>query len=157
MALRSLGRRYRGIFAGLGDDESPDDLAHRMGPDGGSAIDHVVGATRTITFLDRALEQVLSQDDPSLHPAVAEASEREWGDAPGGTVDDHVAELAREADRMADRADRVPADAWQRTGRVADRDATVSASALLWDAVDSSIEHLKAAERTLAAVRGREG
>lgn len=154
VALRSLGRRYRALFAGLGADESPDDLAHRNGSDGRSALDHVVAATRTITFLARALEQVLVDEDPILHPAVADAARREWPDA-SGTVEDRVSELAGEADALAGRAEHVPAADWARHGRVADHDATTSAGAILWDAVDSAVEHLKAAERTLSEVRGK--
>jgi hypothetical protein len=154
VALRSLGRRYRGLFAGLGDDESPDDLAHRNGADGRSALDHVVAATRTITFLGRALEQTLVEDDPVLHPAVADPTEREWPDAEG-TIDERVSELAWEADHLADRATKVAAAAWGRVARVAGQDATVAASDVLWDAVDSAVAHLKSAEQTLGEVRGR--
>lgn len=152
VALRSLGRRYRGLFAGLADDESPDDLAHRNGSDGRSALDHVVAATRTITFLGRALEQVLVEEDPVLHPAVLDRAEREWP-AASGPVEDRLSELAWEADHLAERAQHVAARDWGRHARVARHDATASAAAVLWDAVDTAVEHLKAAERTLAEVR----
>jgi hypothetical protein len=156
VALRSLERRYRGLFAGLGQDEAPEDLAHRMGPDGRSAIDHIVAATRATTFLGRALDQVLVDDDPVLHPAVLDRAAREWeDDHADGTVDDRVAELAREAAALAGRVERVPAGDWAREGRVASHDAPVSALTILWDAVDTAVDHLKQAERTLAAVRGR--
>ncbi len=155
VALRSLGRRFRGVFAGLGDDESPDDLGHRVGPDGWSAVDHVVAATRTLELLDRALAQVLSQDDVVLPPAVLDTSQRTAPPGSAGTVDDALAELSAAAERLAERADRVRAQDWSREARVADHDARVTASAILWDAVDSAVEHLRAAERTLAAVRGR--
>ena len=155
VALHSLGRRFRGLFAGLEDDESPDDLAHRIGPDGMSALDHVVAATRTTTLLARALEQVLTEDDPVLHPAVADPTARQWDDAPGGTVDERIAELSSEADHLAERVERVPATDWARTARVAGHDADATAMAILWDAVDSAVDHLRAAERTLQAVRGR--
>lgn len=154
VALRSLGRRYRGLFAGLGEDERPDDLAHRNGSDGRSALDHVVAATRTLTFLARALDQVLVDDDAMLHPAVSDPAQREWPDATG-TVDERISELAWEADHLAERADKVPAHDWARAARVASHDASTSALAVLWDAVDSAVEHLKAAERTLREVRGR--
>jgi hypothetical protein len=154
VALRSLGRRFRGLFAGLEADESPEDLAHRNASDGRSALDHVVAATRTLTFLGRALEQVLVEDDPVLHPAVLDRAEREWPTA-SGTVEERVSELAWEADHLADRADRVGAHDWSRQGRVARHDATVSATEVLWDAVDSAVEHLRSAERALTEVRGR--
>ena len=154
VALRSLERRYRGLFAGLSEDEAPDDLAHRNGSDGRSALDHVVAATRTLTFLGRALEQTLIDDAPVLHPAVADPAEREWPDATG-TVEERLSELAWEADHLAQQADRVPAHDWSREARVARHDRSTSAAAILWDAVDSAIDHLKAAERVLSEVRGR--
>ncbi|HJR26074.1 MAG TPA: hypothetical protein VJ804_11405, partial [Acidimicrobiales bacterium] len=82
VALRSLPRRFRGLFAGREQDESPEDLAHRVGPDGAAPVDHVVAATGAVTFLGRALEQVLLEDDPVLHPAVLDREARDWGDAP---------------------------------------------------------------------------
>ncbi len=152
VALRSLGRRYRGLFAGLGPDESPDDVAQRHGSEGRSALNHVVAATRTITFLGRALEMTLVETDPALHPAVLDPSAREWPDATG-TVEDRLAELAWEADSLADRAGRVTATEWGKQARVAGADATTSALAILWDAVDSAVDHLRAAERVLREVR----
>jgi hypothetical protein len=154
VALRSLGRRFRGSFAARGEDESPDDLAHRAGADGRSALDHVVAATRTLTFLGRALQQVTIDEDAVLHPAVGDPAQREWPEA-SGSVDELVSELAREADALADRAERLSAAEWGRRARVAGRDADVSAADVLWDAVDSAIAHLKAAEATLHEVRGR--
>jgi hypothetical protein len=154
VALRSLGRRYRGLFAGLADDESPDDLACRNGSDGHSALDHVVAATRTITFLSRALEQTLVEHDPVLHPAVLDRAEREWP-AATGSVEDRLSELAWEANLLAERVEHVAAEDWARQARVARHDATVSATAVLWDAVDSAVDHLRSAERTLTEVRAR--
>jgi hypothetical protein len=153
VALRSLGRRYRGLFAGLGGDVSPADLASRNGADGRSALDHVVAATRTITFLGRALEQTLVEDDPVLHPAVADPAEREGPEAEG-TVEERLSELAWEADHLADRAAKVAAADWGRAARVAGHDTTATAAELLWDAVDSAVAHLKATEQTLRNVRG---
>ena len=154
VALRSLGRRWRGLFAGLRDDESPDDLAHRPGPDGRSALDHAVHATRTLSLLGRAVEQALVDDDAVLHPAVGDPSRREWGGS-AGSVDDAIAELVHEAERLADRLAGVTAREWRRTARVAGQDAETSVLAVLWDAVDASVAELKAAEATLRRVRGR--
>jgi hypothetical protein len=154
VALRGLERRYRGLFAGLEDDESPEDLAHRNGPEGRSALDHVVAATRTLTFLGRGVEQALVEDDPVLHPAVADPSEREWPGAQG-TVEDALAELGRAAGALADRVEHVSAADWDQHVRVAGHDVTTTPLAVLWDAVDTAITHLKQAQQTLAQVRGR--
>jgi len=155
VALRSLGRRWRGLFAGLGEDESPDDLAHRVGSDGHSALDHAVRATRTISLLGRAVEQALVDDDAMLHPAVGDATQRQWDDPALGNVDDTVAELAHEAEHLADRIHRVSAQEWRRRARVAGQDADVGPLEVVWDAVDSAVAELNAADRTLREVRGR--
>lgn len=154
VALRSLNRRAKGLFAGLGDDEAPDDLAHRNGADGRSALDELGAATRTIALLGRAIEQVLESGDPMLHPAVADAAARSWP-AATGSVDEILDELGREADRLADRLAHVDAGEWARAARVAGHDLTTTPLAILWDAVDSGVAHLRAAEQTLAQVRGR--
>ena len=67
VALRSLERRWRGLFPGLSDDESPDALAHRPGADGRSALDLATHASRTLSLLGRALEQSLVEDGVVLH------------------------------------------------------------------------------------------
>src|SRR4029453_14700396 len=54
VALRGLERRYRGLFSGLGDDEAPDDVAHRQ-VQGWSAIEHIVAAAWAIAAAERAL------------------------------------------------------------------------------------------------------
>lgn len=148
VALRSLDRRYRTALADPSDGRSIDEVAHVNGPDGRSALDHVVAATRTLTFLGRALEQTLLEDDAALHPAVADPGQRAWPDATG-TVAERVAELAWEANALADRVERVGAADWARRARVAGADVTVSAATLLWDAVDSAVAHLRAAERAV--------
>ena len=153
VALRSMGRRWRGLFAGLDEDESVDALAHRAGASGRSALDHATHATRTVSLLGRALEQIVVDDDAVLHPAVADASQREWPASPTG-VEETIDELAHEADRLADRAEQVPADDWTRRASVAGG-GDVDALSVLWDAVDASVAELKAAEATLREVRGR--
>ena len=153
VALRSMERRWRGLFAGLAEDESPDALAHRPGGDGRSALDHATHATRTLSLLGRALEQVMVDDHAALHPAVADAAQREWPASTAG-VDETIDELAHEADRLADRADQVASGDWTRRATVAGG-SEVDALAVLWDAVDSAVAELKAAEATLREVRGR--
>ncbi len=154
VALRGMGRRWRGLFAGLDEDESPDALARRPGADGRSALDHATHATRTITLLDRALEQVLVDDDAALHPAVTDASQREWPTVDQG-VDAVIDELADVAERLADRADRVSAADWDRRAQVAGGGGEVDALAVLWEAVDGVVADLRAADATVREVRGR--
>lgn len=154
VALRGMGRRWRALFAGLDEDESPDALAQRPGPDGRSALDHAAFATRTISLLDRALEQVVVDDHVILQPAVLDRSQRGWP-AVEPDVEAVIDELAQTAERLADRADRVSAGDWDRRAPVAGESAEVDALSLLWDAVDTAVTELRAAEATVRDVRGR--
>ncbi|MFL6206792.1 MAG: hypothetical protein ACJ739_15740 [Acidimicrobiales bacterium] len=153
VALRSMGRRWRGLFAGLAEDESPDALARRPGADGRSALDHAAHATSTLTILDRALEQIVVDDDAVLDSAVADTSRR-VGSATGAGVDAAIDELAARAEQLAARADRVASGDWGRRAAVAG-DGEVDAITVLWDAVDAAVGDLRAAETTLGEVRGR--
>ena len=155
VALRSLRRRWRGLFAGLDDDESPDDLARRRDATGRSALDHATHAAGTIALLGRALDQTLVSERPTLEPAVGDPDLRS-ADAPAGTtVEGALDHLALEAEALAAQAERRSAEQWSRTATVAGDGASVSALDLLWDAVDTAVADLKAAERTLREVRGR--
>ncbi len=154
VALRSRERRWRGRFAGLGEDESPDALAARPGADGRSALDHATHATRTLSLLGRAADQALVDDDAVLHPAVGDAEQRDWPSTES-TVDDALAELSHEAERLAARIEHVAADEWARRSRVAGQDADMSPLDIVWDAVDAAVSDLRAAEATLHEVRGR--
>ena len=135
VALRSLRRRYRALFAGLGDDESPDDLARRKGPDGRSADDHVIAATDAIATTARTIGAALGAVVSLPHDAIGA----------GATVGDDIDELAAWAEALADGVEHVPAQRW------ADTDAAAS----LWTAVDTAVDHLRHAEQTLSQVRGR--
>jgi hypothetical protein len=153
VTLRGLERRYRALFAGLDEDESPDDLAHRHVA-GWSAAEHVVAATERIAAGHRALRAVLVEDQPRLaasdvgvdappHPAVV-----------AGLLDTLLAELGREAAALADRIVSTPSADWERTGAVAD-DAgrAVTALDVVRAAVDAAISHLREAGKTLDAAR----
>jgi hypothetical protein len=135
VALRSLGRRFRALFAGLGEDESPDDLARRSGPDAWSARDHLVAATDAIAEAARAIAGPLALTLPLPAGPIGAST----------TVDDDVDELAAWAGALADGVEHVAADDWARSG----------AATPLWTAVDAAVEHLREAQRTLAEVRGR--
>jgi hypothetical protein len=154
VALRSFPRRYGALFATLDDDSAPDDLAHRAGADGHAALDHVAHTARALGLIGEALRQVLVQDEPVLHPAVVDDDAREWTETYAQDPDEVLGLLATEAEQLAVRVESASADDWTRKGAVAG-DGTVSALDLLQEAVDTGVEHLRAAERTLAEVRGR--
>jgi hypothetical protein len=147
VALRSLDRRFRALFAGREEDESPDDLARRRGAAGRSAADHVAHATRTLTEGEASLSAVLTRDD-----AVVEARSTDL-DAPPGPVDGLLDELAAAAEALANRADRVDAQDWARTATTPA--GTETALEVLWLTVDTVIADLRAAELVLREVRGK--
>lgn len=154
VALRGFERRYRGLFAGLGEDELPDDVARRQ-VSGWSAIDHVVAAARAIGAAERGLAATLTGDEPVLSPEDVGAAPRPHPGSPTGPVHERLAELGFESVALADRIDRVGADDWQRTAAVGDRGVrTVTALDIVRAAVDAGVGHLKAAQGVLDAVRG---
>ena len=65
VALRSLPRRYRAALA-VGGEERPDDVAHRPGPSGRSALDELHDAIVAVQTAHRQLDQILQKDDPEL-------------------------------------------------------------------------------------------
>jgi hypothetical protein len=152
VALRGLERRYRGLFAGLGEDETPDDVAHRM-VGGWSPIEHIVAGAWAISAADRALAAVLTSDSPVLDAADVLPEARPKPGQVTGTVHERLAELGLEANAAADRVENTPAGDWDRTGTVAGTDRTVTALDLARLAVDAGVTHLRAAEELLAAVR----
>lgn len=148
VALRSLPRRFGALFAGLGDDESPEALAHRPAPDGTTAIGHLTAVVRVITAGRDALDQILVSDQPQLEPVTASGSP----DAPPGvTLDERLAELASAAAALADRVDGVPAEDWSREGRGSA--GTVTAADRVWDVVDTAVATLRSTEATLTEAR----
>jgi hypothetical protein len=154
VALRGLERRYRGLFAGLGDDESPDEVAHRPAPNGWSALEHVVAAAWAVAACSRALGRVLHQDTPHLDPTDVDPTLRDRPSSPSGNLHERLAELGLEANALADQVDDVPAKDWERVGLLDDSSARrVSALDIVRGAVDAGVTHLRAAEYVLNEVR----
>jgi hypothetical protein len=156
VALRSLERRHRELFEPLREGESPDEIAHRRGPDGWSVIDHVVAATQAIAAASRALARVLIAEAPSVGPDEVDPAARPKPVVAAGSLDEAIAELGREAAAAADRIARVPAESWSRTVVVDDGPGrTATALDIGRAAVDAGVTHLRAAEDVLAVVGGR--
>ncbi|HMG40723.1 MAG TPA: hypothetical protein VK611_05310 [Acidimicrobiales bacterium] len=154
VALRSLERRYRALFTGLGDDESPDEVAHRKASNGWTGVEHVVAAAWAIAACDRALQRVLREDTPHLDPSDVDPALRDRPGSPTGPVHERLAELGLEANALADRVDGVAAKDWERLGLLDDSSARrVSALDIVRSAVDAGVTHLRAAELTLNEVR----
>ena len=147
VALRSLPRRFREALEV--EDEDPEDIAGRPGPQGHSALDHLTRANRTLALLHRATQQAVMEDEPVLHPAVTDRSAREWG--AGGSLDTELAALTDEVNGFADGVEKAPSEAWERSASVAGG-GSVTAIELLDDAVSSAVDELRAAEEVVRAV-----
>ncbi len=158
VAVRSFPRRFRAILARPDDDRGdaqpadPDELARRVGPDGSSAADHLLAADGVLALMDRALEQVVDHPDPVLHPGVAELDDVAFDD-PHRPIGALLDQFETTATGCADRIDRVPTEHWARQARVAGRDATIGVLELLQQGVDVVAGHLRAAQRTIDAVK----
>jgi hypothetical protein len=153
-ALRSYPRRFRTLLTSFDDDERADDLVHRAGADGRSAVEEADHVARSVAILGEALRQVLVQDEPTLLPAVADDSAREWQmAAEPASVDAALDFLDVECNAMADAIERTPADAWTRAGTVAGSGENMTALAIVREAVRTGAEHLHAAERAIEAAK----
>jgi len=154
VALRGLERRYRGLFAGLGEDDSPEDIARRPAGNGWSALEHVVAAAWAISAARRALDAVLTQDNPLLDVTDVDPGSRPKPGPPSGTLHERLAELGLEAAELADRSDNVAAKDWDRLGLIDDSSGRrVSALDIVRAAVDAGVTHLRGAELVLNEVR----
>jgi hypothetical protein len=155
-ALRSYPRRFRALLTSL-DDDSPaglDDVVHRAGHDGLSAVDHADHAARSVAILGEALRQVLVQEEPSLLPAVADDAAREWQIAAQPSSVEAVLDfLSAECNALADVVEHTPADAWSRAGVVAGSGQQMTALAIVREAVSTGANHLRAAERAIEAAK----
>jgi hypothetical protein len=153
VALRSFARRYRAAILPT-DDPDVEELAYHVGPDGHSALDHVVAATATFVLIGQALRQTLSGQRPVLHPGVVDDAEREWSVPPGTSIASALERLEDEAKDLAGAIDPVELTAWNHTAQVAGG-ATVTAYELVREAVRAGAEHLRAATADIDAARAR--
>ena len=144
-ALRSYPRRYRALLFTFDEDERPDDVLHRPGPDGRSALDHAAAVATALGAFGRALEAVLIHDRPVLPP----------GAGPGtaaASTEAVLDQVTLEAQAIADTAAGIEPEAWRRVGL--DRSGReVTAFDIVKDAVRTGSDGLRTIERTLAHVR----
>jgi hypothetical protein len=130
----------------------PDELVRRPGPDGRSAVEHLLAADAVLALADRLLEQSRHAGEPVAPPAAADLGAVGIDD-PGSPVGVLLDQLAVTAARCADRIDAVPAEGWGRSFRVGEAGDPRELLDLVRDAVEVTASHLRAAERTIEAVR----
>lgn len=151
VALRSLPRRYREAFEG----ERRRARADVVGDDGSSALDRLENTVGTLALLERAAERIDHTDQPILHPGVLDSTEREFA-APDATVDGLLDELTAGAASFAEHVASVSAEGWSRLGTVAGggrapaSSRTVTALAVVQEAVATATDNLRAVDGLLA-------
>jgi len=153
VALRSYPRRFRSAILPT-DDPDVEELAYQVGPDGHSALDHVVAATNTFVLLGQALRQALTSDKPVVHAAVTDPAQREWAAPPRLTIATALDRIDDEAGALADVVARVELPAWNRPAQVAGG-GQVTAFDIVKEAVRAGADHLRAATADVAAARAR--
>ncbi|MEY2402804.1 MAG: hypothetical protein QOD38_355 [Acidimicrobiaceae bacterium] len=139
-ALRSYPRRFREVLTSV----EPQDLPQE-------AVEHADHVARSLALLGEALRLVLVQDQPAVHPAVADDSAREWAHDGTSSVDDVLAFLTMECNALADAIANVASTAWDRTGTVAGSGKRITALDIVREAVRTGSEHLRAAERAVSS------
>jgi len=153
VALRSLPRRYRSALQPI-DDPQVDEWAERVGPDGSSALDHLVQASRGITVVHQALRQALNASSPpTLPPGVMDPAARAFDTSHGTSVDAELDLLADEAEAAATTVVDAPGEAWKKTATVAGGGGEVSTLQLLAELVRTGVDQLKAAQQAFDHAR----
>ncbi len=154
-ALRSFPRRYRDEVLPVPDDPSVREWAHRVGPEGESAMDILDHTTRVLHLLSRALYQtIVSGDRAVLHPGVLDPNQRHFEQpAPDSTVEQALERFADACEEMATEVDRVHHGDWStRTARIADG-GEIRPFDLVTEAVRTCADNLARIRATLASVR----
>ncbi len=141
VALRSFPRRFRELLDPSKPDGIPPELLEAPGPGGRSAAELIADTTRSLALRERAVEQTLVTDRPTLHPATMRRTERDF--ALGATdADQQLSELGDVASRLADRIDAVRAEDWNRAARLVGGDE-VAALDLVREAVSTGADNLR--------------
>ncbi len=158
VALRSFPRRYGRLLSTFGDDEAPEDLLHRPGPGGLSALDQAQRAARSFAALHDALHRVLIEDGPAVGIDAASGPVALPGQR-DPSVEAVLDGLGRGARALAEEAAGAEPDAWRRTATVdpgvvgTGEGRTLSALDLVREAVRAGAEGLRAVESALVAAR----
>jgi hypothetical protein len=152
-AIRSYPRRFRSELASFEGDDSVEELAARIGPDGESAIQIISDVSRTWTLLNEALRQTLTSAEAILHPAVLDAAQRSWDSPPSESLDDVLTELDHSAEALTERMASVARlDDWNRRAGVAGG-GEVTALDLVRSATVAGHDGLDRVKAALAAAR----
>jgi hypothetical protein len=152
VTLRSFPRRFRAVLSLPEDERRPDDVVHRRPQAGGlSAAEHAAWTALAIPQVETEFRKVILEDDPEVYlPPVDVGPPVAGGEDP---TDDLLARLESATTSLADRIGDVHGDEWSRIGQLPGPDSKkVSALDVVRLSVRIGVEHLRAAERTVADV-----
>ena len=146
VAARSYPRRFRALLVRPGQDD-PDIVHRRPSPGEASAAEHAMDASAGMAAATAALHRIASADDPVVQ---LELTLRPAG--PDAPLEEVLARLQAAADALAIAIEGVHGDAWSRSGHRPDGEPVTALDAAR-AGVHAGTHHLRAAERTIAAVR----
>ncbi|MDP8974974.1 MAG: hypothetical protein M3N28_01110 [Actinomycetota bacterium] len=149
VALRSFPRRWRELLLGVEAAEVGDDLVRQRLPGMWSALDHGIHVSQGLAVQADSLQRVRDLDSPSLGPIET----RPVGADHVVGVHDVLAELARNAERLATAAESMAGQDWLRRGERAGHQVT--SLDLLRQGVHEGVHHLHEAARLLRRLGGR--
>jgi len=152
VTLRSFPRRFRAVLTLPEDEQRPDDVVHRRPTAGGlSAVEHAAWTASAIEQVESEFRRVVREKDPLLDLPPVDVGPP----VPGGedSTDTVLARLETATDSLADRIGDVHGQDWGLTGRLPEPDQKqVSALDVVRYSVRIGVEHLRAAEQTVADV-----
>ncbi|MDP9020035.1 MAG: DinB family protein [Actinomycetota bacterium] len=153
VALRSFPRRWRSVLAVLADDPEAAELVRRRpDPSSWSVVEHAWYVADLLEWHRQRVERTRASE----RPVLADDDPLRWPDERGYRRRELRAALdaiTEAATGLAATLERLQGDDWLRVARVGDEDVTLLDMAR--HAVHESAYHLRAAERTVRAVRGR--
>ncbi len=143
-SFRSFARRFRRLFTGFEDEESPESLLNRPGAGGRSATELAARAGRDLAAASEALRRTLVTDEPKV------SLRTDQGDVPT-TPEEALHLVTAEAELLAERIDGADPEDWRRRATVDGRD--LSALDLVREAVLRASEGYRATERAVEEAR----
>jgi hypothetical protein len=150
VTLRSLPRRWRGLFGDVEDDSDVGELASRRPSAGArSALEHLVHTASALEAAARHIRLVRATDRPSLDGPPQPGRSGDEASLPRAL--DQLDAAARSA---AKEVESVPGTAWSRTGERSGR--SVDLLTLTRETVRTGVEGLHAAEAALRQARAQE-
>ncbi|MPY92055.1 MAG: hypothetical protein GEV08_03025 [Acidimicrobiia bacterium] len=153
VALRSLPRRFRESFRApeLAGEPAALDPAAVPRSGGPSPLGLVLGASRALDGMRRAIDRTLASDSPALDGTVFDREARDRLSEASGSIGGALAALEGSVEALAADLDRAPLKDWARPATVGGQ--RVDALELLKEALASARTYLDRLGPTLESLR----